>query len=717
MVKHIIRPWFIRCLREFSIFVNWDLIRIMKVSNYHRFSFLFFLSFIVQVGLLAQEGVQLFAVDQLTLRDNPSGIQPEWAPFFHGVASGDPLHDRVIIWTRVTPDTLNEKSIEVHWTLATDPQMKQVISTGSVMTDQLKDYTVKVDVMGLTANTVYYYVFRVLDRYSLVGKTKTSPLESQSDHLRFGVVSCSNYQSGYFNAYRRLAERNDLDAIIHLGDYIYEYEEGGFANDQVRAARPLKPENEVITLNDYRMRYSHYKLDTSLARVHQQHPFITVWDDHETANDAYKDGAQNHQESSEGSWQVRKMMAKQAYLEWMPVRETKDTIIYRTFHYGDLMDLIMLDTRLEGRDKQILDFFDPALQDSSRTILGAKQKSWFFDQLMSSKAKWKVIGQQVIFSEFNVGWASIVDNSISFSSVEGASQDKWDGYPAERTQIIDFIKDQDINNVVIITGDSHASFAFDVADKPVNLSFQAFPSIGDVPIYSSNENYNAATGAGSAAVEFGTPSITSANYDENFSPTQASIIQQSINNTINLIPGLLNLGNPNPHLKYNELSKHGYLILNITSDTVQSDWYFSEILNHSTSEELGGMWYTADQTNHLSMANKSSNPKSVQDTPAPLQPFGRSSSTDNLPDLALLGVYPNPFKDYLTIHFSVAKSQPIRMDITQINGQIVQSVLDQLLPAGTYQVHLDGSSIPAGIHLITAQLQSGNQAWQIIKQQ
>ncbi|HYF01805.1 MAG TPA: alkaline phosphatase D family protein, partial [Patescibacteria group bacterium] len=288
-------------------------------------------------------------------------------PFYHGVASGDPVQDRVIIWTRVTPET--EGDVQVFWRMATDTALKNIVAKGLFTTGQSRDYTVKIDVGGLQPNTTYYYGFTALGRNSLTGRTKTAPVTT--DRLRFAVVSCSNYQQGFFNAYGRIAERNDLDAVIHLGDYIYEYEEGGFGYND-KAQRGHEPKHEIVTQSEYRIRHSFYKLDPDLRRIHQQHPFIAVWDDHETANDAYKDGAQNHQSDKEGDWQQRKVAGKNAYMEWMPIRE-QESRIYRTLNYGNLAELIMLDTRLEGRQKQADSATDPSLNDPNRTMLGTEQ--------------------------------------------------------------------------------------------------------------------------------------------------------------------------------------------------------------------------------------------------------------------------------------------------------------------------------------------------------
>lgn len=662
----------------------------------------FILSAVLAMGAYLSVGqTTLFHQDKVVFRSGPSTINPDWAPFYHGVASGDPLEDRVIIWTRVTPDEIGNDPIEVSWKMATDLDFENLVASGTFSTSAERDYTVKVDVEGLQAGTTYYYYFTALDKNSLIGKTKTTPTNDQVSQLKFGVVSCSNYQAGYFNAYQRLSERTDLDAIIHLGDYIYEYGNGVYGDSNLFDIRLLEPGTEIVTLEEYRSRYSTYRLDTSLARVHQQHPFITVWDDHESANDAYVDGAQNHTEATEGSWESRKAVAKQAYFEWIPIRENDESRVYRNISYGNLMDLILLDTRLEGREEQILDVTDPALQASDRTLLGATQKAWFFDQLSQSTAKWKVIGQQVIVAEFNVGWATLADPTFTFDQLESTFLDIWDGYPAERAEVLQYIADNSIENTVILTGDFHSTFAFDVAPNPVNLVFQTIPGLGDFPFYNPSDTYDPATGIGSVAVEFATPSISSANFDENTDLATAQTLQFQINNPIEPFPGF-SLGNPNPHLKYNNLIDHGYFILDIQDAQVQADWYYGAINEVQSEEFFEEGWKTADGENHLTQAAAPSVPKPVQDTPAPNDPPQTGSSTksdESAKNFALLSLYPNPSQRNQTLHFSLTEKEQVEITLYQASGEFVRTLLNQELQAGIFSLLVDGSDLPKGAYI------------------
>ena len=249
--------------------------------------------------------------------------------FYHGVASGDPLSDRVIIWTRITPDDFTTPVL-VSYKMALDTAMTNVVTPGSMITDNSRDYTVKFDVDSLSPDTYYYYEFSGLGSQSVRGRTKTTPIGSV-DSLRFAVVSCANLEAGYFNVYDVISQRNDVDAVLMLGDYIYEYEEGGYGQDP-NLDRVFDPAHETITQDDYRMRYSVYHMDKSLQKLHQNYPWICVWDDHESANNSYTDGAENHN-SGEGLWSDRKLDAQKAYFEWLPIRPKAQNNyeIYRKF--------------------------------------------------------------------------------------------------------------------------------------------------------------------------------------------------------------------------------------------------------------------------------------------------------------------------------------------------------------------------------------------------
>ncbi|RMG80821.1 MAG: alkaline phosphatase [Bacteroidetes bacterium] len=456
-------------------------------------------------------------------------------PFYHGVASGDPLPDRVIIWTRVTPDV--QMSVPVSWKVALDPAMREVVQKGRVTTDSTRDYTVKVDVGGLKPHTFYYYQFEALGAQSDVGRTKTAAV-AEADTLRFAVVSCSNFEAGYFNAYGRIAEK-DLDAVLHLGDYIYEYGVGGYGDTTL--GRLNEPPGELLTLSDYRTRYALYRLDKDLQAAHGRHPFITIWDDHEISNNAWQGGAQNHQ-PGEGDYEIRKRAAEQAYYEWLPVREGGP--LYRKFAYGNLADLVMLDERLAGRTAPADSLTQPDFMDSTRTMLGFPQRDWLFDQLAHASGQWKIIGNQVLFSE------------LSFEGVRKGrykNLDAWDGYPYEQHRILQFLNENNMENVVFVSGDTHASWAF---ETPVHI-----------------EQYRRDSTA--VAVEFGTTSISSPNSDEDY-PLDSVLVAEK------------RFLRSNPHLKYVNLHDHGYLRLTLTPEKAVADWFYVETVKAPSKKEFIG---------------------------------------------------------------------------------------------------------------------------------
>lgn len=462
-------------------------------------------------------------------------------PFYHGVASGDPLPDRVIIWTRVTP-TDSAASISVKWEIAEDENFASIYKSDSTATSPARDYTVKVDVDALKPDHVYYYRFKALGGTSITGRTKTAATEAK-DSLKFAVVSCANWEWGYFNGYDKIADRPVLDGVLHLGDYIYEYATGKYGDTTI--GRFNLPRTELVSLSDYRTRYSQYRLDKGLRRVHQQHPFIAIWDDHEIANNSYTEGAQNHQ-PEEGDYAVRKAAARQAYYEWIPIREGQQ--LYRSFSFGPLADVIMLDERLAGRTVQSDSLSDPNFNNPERSMLGREQLTWFEENLKQSKANWKVIGNQVIFAEINLSsvWPKMPRNL-----------DSWDGYPAEKKAIEDFIVKNKIKDIVFTTGDTHGSWAIEVPDG-------------------IKKNYSA------YAVEFGTTSISSANGDEykNIDTVRRAEVSVMKNN---------------PHVKYVNDRDHGYMLLTLYPDKAKVDWFYTKTLRQPETEETLGKSFVVER--------------------------------------------------------------------------------------------------------------------------
>ena len=455
--------------------------------------------------------------------DSMAQLSKSYFPF--GVASGDPKENSVVIWTALF-ETSNAVET-VQWEISADTNFTKILKRGSVSPESSKGYSIKNTVTGLPSGMKLFYRFLYKKQYSPIGRTKTAAQEAQV--LRLAMVSCSSYELGYYNAYRLLSREKDLDAIIHLGDYIYEYQPGKY--QQKKLTRDHIPAKEIISLNDYRSRYAQYRLDPDLAELHRLYPFITIWDDHEIANDTYVEGAKNHQPEADGDWKTRKQVARQVYFEWLPVEDNPEKSIIRKFKYGNLAELFMLDGRLEGRSKQAENTSDPIVLDSSRTMLGAQQSKWLIDGVNSSTAKWKIIGNQVIFSPYNYP-----EQLKSYPK----SMDVWDGYPVERNKIMQAWKAAGSKNIVILTGDVHVSMGFNLQSSPNDSS-------------------------GSIGAEWVTPSVTSSNYDEYNNAEEVTATEKMFKEN-----GL------NPHLNFLDLSNHGYVLLTFNSKEASANWKFVE---------------------------------------------------------------------------------------------------------------------------------------------
>ena len=481
--------------------------------------------------------------------------------FRHGVASGDPLADRVILWTRVTPADggSSTRFVDVRWCIARDPALAHTVAHGTVRATGERDFTVKVDAGGLQPGRPYYYAFETGGGRSPVGRTRTLPA-GEVDRVRLASVCCSNYPAGFFNVYRCLANREDLDAIVHVGDYIYEFENGRYGNGAALLRIP-EPRREAVTLNDYRIRYATYRSDPDLQDAHRRHPFIVVWDDHELSNDAWAGGSVNHNPNQgEGDWATRKAAAYRAYLEWMPVRESPGGGIrlYRSFRFGTLVDLVMLDTRAL-RDQQVASTDVAALADPNRSILGADQEAWLFDQLRSSQRAgtgWRVLGQQVMFSRVVPPGRPVM------------LSDSWDGYQASRDRIFDFLAAERVRDVAVLSGDLHSSWAFDLPRNPWS-------------------GYQGSTGEGSLAVELLAPAISSPPLF-----TDPALRERSV-----LLRAVL------PHLKFLDGESRGYVLLDLTRAELQGKWYFvPSVLERSATETLAASFVCERGSAHLAQA-------------------------------------------------------------------------------------------------------------------
>ncbi|MTH54566.1 alkaline phosphatase [Bacillus mangrovi] len=400
-----------------------------------------------------------------TIAQSMAGFQPVQAapkfsnyPFTLGVASGDPLSDSVILWTRLAPDPLNgggmeRKAIPVKWELAKDEHFKKIIQRGEELATPELGHSVHAEATGLKPNTEYYYRFKSGHELSPIGKTKTIPKAGTAvSSMTFAFASCQQYEHGYYTAFQHMAEEN-LDFVIHLGDYIYEYGPNEYVSKSGNVRTHSGP--EIMNLLDYRNRYAQYRSDANLKAAHAAFPWIVTWDDHEVENN-YANLIPENDQSVE-AFVKRRAAGYQAYYEHMPLRKTSlpngaDMKLYRDFSYGDLAFFNVMDTRQYRDDQANGDGGKPQSDESlnpKRTLTGNKQEKWLMKNLAKSKTSWNVLAQQVFFAQQNYG----TPESPKFN------MDAWDGYPASRKRITDFIAGQNLNNIVVLTGDVHASWA------------------------------------------------------------------------------------------------------------------------------------------------------------------------------------------------------------------------------------------------------------------
>ncbi len=421
--------------------------------------------------------------------------------FAHGIASGDPLTDRVILWTRITPEDPRIDDIPVSWEISDSKAFTTVISSGEVPASKAKNRTVKVDAGGLNSGTEYFYRFKSGEQTSPIGRTKTLP-DGAVENVRFAVVSCSNWQQGYFNVYDHIARSGEFDAILHLGDYYYEYDTSKANDAMTQAGRLHEPRHEIVTLDDYRIRHAQYRSDPGLQAVTSQMPVIAIWDDHESSNDSWRDGAENHT-SDEGDWDDRKQAAMRAYYEWMPIRDPEPSkgkeFLYRAFEWGDLLTLCTTETRLLARGEPVIieDHYDlitsegglekfqnEILNDPNRNMMGQDQIDWITNQFSKSKdagKPWRLLANQVLLGRLITPDLSPHVNESAIESIEkqwagirdfvGLSSyglpvypDSWDGYPVARERFYSSLQQAGVEDILVVTGDSHEFWANDLTN-------------------------------------------------------------------------------------------------------------------------------------------------------------------------------------------------------------------------------------------------------------
>ncbi|HEX2075624.1 MAG TPA: alkaline phosphatase D family protein [Geodermatophilus sp.] len=488
--------------------------------------------------------------------DGPAGRPPPPAPaaarldrtlFAHGVASGDPWSTAVVLWTRVTPDPAatpgsgRGPECTVSWEVATDDGFRRIVRSGSVTTGPERDHTVTVDVAELQPSTTYWYRFGFRGAVSPAGRARTAPDPGAAvGRLRMAVVSCANLQAGWFGAYRHLAARDDLDVVVHLGDYLYEYGPGGYQASGV-VVRPHDPPCETVTLADYRRRHAQYRSDPDLQALHAALPWVVTWDDHETANDAWSGGAENHTPGVEGEWAARRAAARRAYAEWMPVRWAAGDPLYRRLRFGRLAVLTMLDLR-SHRDRPVGSPSDPRLADRRRSITGTEQMSFLLDGLADRHVQWTLVGTSVMFAPVRLP--------------AGVNVDQWDGYPADRARVVEHLVEHGVRNAVFLTGDQHSGWASDLPADPL-----AYATTGE-----------------SVGVEFACPSVTSdAIADGSGGEARGRAAAAAIRER-------------NPHVRHLDLASHGFCVLEVTPAAAQMDWY---ALADRTDPRSAAVWSTS----------------------------------------------------------------------------------------------------------------------------
>jgi alkaline phosphatase D len=513
--------------------------------------------------------------------------------FFQGVASFDPSQDSIILWTRYTPaiNEIKDPPLIIEVSQAEDFQLL-VVSEGIDAREE-NDHTINLDIRGLESNTTYYYRFRneLTGVHSDVGQTKTLPGMSDVSNINFAVVSCSNYEIGYFNVYGAIAT-SDVDYILHLGDYIY-----GGSRANPLSGRTHDPATDLIDLNDYRKRYRQYRNDPQLQAAHRSKPFICVWDDNEFANDAYKSGASGHNED-QGDFSVRKAAAMRAWHEYLPCRTNDHSMIYRNFEFGGLVNLIMLDTRMIGRDEQL--YYADYLNDGTigngfytdwknpnRTLLGSEQKAWLVDKVNASNARWQVLGNQVLMgkhylpaelipimldvqagatsSESMLAYYSMVTELVEIKNrINDGDNDltpeerarvenilpynlgSWDGYPSEREEIYAAIQDK---RLISLAGDSHNAWHNELTDD-------LHSEIG---------------------VEFAGSSITSPGLERMFGDNTALISLLEQTNVLLM-----------DDVKYSDLSSRGYMHITFTDTQARVEWIFVKTISELDESTFTG---------------------------------------------------------------------------------------------------------------------------------
>ncbi|MFK7828292.1 MAG: alkaline phosphatase [Congregibacter sp.] len=498
-----------------------------------------------------------------------SATELKQSPYFrHGVASGDPDRESLVIWTRISGLS---GAVQVDWQIALDPEFKTVMSRGTVSASAKHDYTVKVLVSSLEAGKTYFYRFHLPDGYSPVGRTRTLP-EGNISSLTLAVVSCSNYPFGYFNAYEAIARDPSVEWVLHLGDYFYEYGRDGYGGETgARLGRNHEPAGETVSLSDYRQRHAQYKADSQSQLMHAAHPMLAIWDDHEVTNNPWMGGAQNHQPESEGSWAARQEAALRAYYEWMPIRDPfpgqSRAAYWRHWEFGSLASMVSLETRLSGRAQQIeLATYAPALQTREdaqrflREVVAAPDRPMLSDgmqdflrkALTSAKDRgrqWQLIANQIpmartlhpLLDDSDIAALRGNMSKTAYARLEEIARrgqlglplylDPWDGYPVAREEFYALCQQSGARDLVVLTGDSHSFW-----------SNQLFDSAGTA-----------------MGVEIGTSGVTSPGAFMEFSDQGAALMDTK-------------LAASNREILWANSTRQGYVRLSMSANSARADY-------------------------------------------------------------------------------------------------------------------------------------------------
>jgi alkaline phosphatase D len=471
------------------------------------------------------------------------------------VASGDPTPDGVVLWTRVS--VAAGDAVPVTWALSSEPSLASPVATGSVLATPGADHTVHVTVAGLQPATTYWYGFNVGDERSPVGRTRTLPAaDTPTDRLRLGVVCCAHWATGYFNAYARLAER-DVDLVVHLGDYIYEAEA-----KHEKWTRYHRPRGRCLTLPDYRARHGQYKTDPDLQRLHARHPMVAVWDDHELAGNAWWDGAAGHEPWTDGDWPRRRAAAVRAYREWMPsglVDPADPFRIWRTVPLGPLADLVLLDTRIGGREEPVAGRRPVmGVRRRDRALLGPGQWQWLEQELGGEHraGRWSLVASQVVVAPIHL---LAVGGAIGrrLGAVGGGlivNSGQWDGYPEEREHLLRLLGRRG-GEALVLSGDLHSSWVSQLAAEDGR--------------------------AAPVATEFTVPAVSAPSFARALAPKvrgARSALEWAIRRA-------------NPHVDWVDTASHGYLLLEVTPDRIEGQWWHVDRIGQRTEgERLAATW-------------------------------------------------------------------------------------------------------------------------------